>query len=117
MESISRTFGREFSLQYVAGPGRNGGGGTYELFSGTFGNVRAPSNQGQFGRFWIYHTHASGSGHASGYRNSAGDLIQGDQFVLWRMRVNGSPQNISIIIPVGEEPFGFDVDWHRFSLR
>jgi hypothetical protein len=47
---------------YVRGPGRNGGGGHYELFSGTFDRVQTKLLPGYYD---IYHTHPRGSRFAS----------------------------------------------------
>lgn len=116
MESLSRTFGAEFSLQYVAGPGRNGGGGIYRLYSGTYRNVHVPTGPDVF---WISHTHTSGIERASGHTSkTTGELLRGDQFLLWRLQERfQSPQQTSTIIPVGGSPFRFSVAEKHIPIR
>jgi len=42
MEALTNRFGVEFALIYRTGPGANGGGGTYWLYSGTVNTVSIP---------------------------------------------------------------------------
>ena len=100
MEALTTTHGGiEFSLVYRTGAGPNGGGGTYWLYSGTTNRVGVPVGSDVR---WIYHTHPGGAPYASGF--------PGDQYVLWRLQRAGSPQQSSVIIPVGGTPFRFNVN-------
>jgi hypothetical protein len=63
MEALSKSFNVEFSLVYKLGPGPDGAGGTYKLYSGSYGRVFVPKDEA--GVIWISHTHPSGSGWAS----------------------------------------------------
>ena len=99
MEALTTTHGGiEFSLVYRTGAGRNGGGGTYSLHSGTSNTVSVPIGSDVR---WIYHTHPGGTAYASG--------IPGDQNVLWLLNLSGSPQRSSTVIPVGGTPFRFNL--------
>jgi RHS repeat-associated protein len=98
MEDLSRTHGIEFSLVYETGPGVSGGGGTYWLYSGTPDTVPVPIGSDVR---WIYHTHAA--------LMSAPYASAADQAILQALQQQGSPQQSSLIIPVGGTPFRFDV--------
>jgi RHS repeat-associated protein len=100
MKALTQTHGVEFSLVYQVGPGRNGGGGTYWLCSGTVNDVDVPIGANFR---WIYHTHAppASAPYASG--------VNGDQSVLGALIAAGSPQRSSVIIPVPGQAFRFDI--------
>jgi RHS repeat-associated protein len=102
MEALTRVHGVEFSLVYRTGPGPNGGGGTYWLYSGTINSVRVPIGSNIR---WISHTHPGGTPFASGF--------PGDQNVLQLLQQAGSPQRSSVIVPVGGTPFRFNVNQKR----
>ena len=78
----------EFSLIYRLGPGKNGAGGQYWLYSGVENKVFVPIADDVI---TIYHTHPKGSIGASG----------GDRNVMKELERVGSPQRSSQIIPIG----------------
>ncbi|MFJ6565520.1 RHS repeat domain-containing protein [Streptomyces sp. NPDC091412] len=89
MAALSAEHGVEFALVYRTGPGRNGGGGTYWLYSGRERAVTVPV--GDDVRF-ISHTHPGGTPYAS----------RGDLKVLKSLRKEGSPQISSqVVLPDG----------------
>lgn len=85
----------EFSLLYKLGPGNNGGGGNYILYSGSAGAVDFPVAPGYI---WISHTHPAGDA-----------LKPSDQDVstLRLLQALGSKQRTSKIIPIDGTPFHF----------
>ncbi|WP_223752231.1 RHS repeat-associated core domain-containing protein [Myxococcus sp. XM-1-1-1] len=95
MEALTETHGVEFSLIYRTGAGKNGGGGSYWLYSGTKGRVMVPLGSDVR---WIYHTHPRGGG---AWPSAA------DRRVLELLREAGSPQRSSQIITVGEGSMRF----------
>ena len=102
MEALTQTHGVEFSLLYRTGPGPNGAGGTYWLHSGTITTVDVPIGSNIR---WISHTHPGGTPYASG--------MTGDQGVLQALQAAGSPQQSSVIVPVGGQPFRFNLQNKR----
>jgi hypothetical protein len=100
MESLAVSNNVEFALIYKAGPGPNGGGGSYWLHSGTIDTVAFPPSGGVR---WIYHTHPSGPAWNSTVASGA------DQAFLRTLQRMGSPQKTSVIIPEGGDPFRFDI--------
>lgn len=102
MEALTQAHGVEFSLVYRTGAGKNGGGGSYWLHSGTINSVDVPIASNVR---WISHTHPGGTSFASGF--------PGDQYVLQLLQQAGSPQRSSIIVPVGKTPFRFNVNQTR----
>ena len=90
MGFLTKEYGVEFGLVYKQGPGRNGGGGQYWLYSGIENQVKVPiANDSML----IYHTHPKGSVGAS----------LGDRMVMKRLEAIGSPQRSSQIIPIGKD--------------
>ncbi|WCM27853.1 hypothetical protein NDN01_02675 [Sphingomonas sp. QA11] len=90
LENLTAKHGVEFAVTYKFGPGRNGGGGQYRLFSGDGGSVKIPLERDSM---LIYHTHPRGTRVAS----------QGDMDVLRTLELLGSPQRSSQLIPVGRD--------------
>ncbi|MEU2060160.1 RHS repeat-associated core domain-containing protein [Streptomyces sp. NPDC013455] len=89
MAALSEEHGVEFALIYRAGAGRNGGGGTYWLYSGKARSVSVPVDDDVR---WIAHTHPGGTPYAS----------RGDLNVLAALRKAGSPQVSSqVVLPDG----------------
>ncbi len=86
MAALQREFGREFALVYRTGAGRNGGGGTYWLYSGATNSVK--TDVGSNIRL-IYHTHPK----EGEYGPSPEDV----DFIN-HLRNKGSPQNVSRVI-------------------
>ena len=87
--------GIEFAQLYKIGPGRNGGGGRYWLFSGDDSGVQVP-----LGKDWRYinHTHPNGASTPSFDDTST-------MAILKRM---GNPQRTSTILPAGKPPIKFN---------
>ncbi|WP_144408901.1 LysM peptidoglycan-binding domain-containing protein [Chromobacterium vaccinii] len=131
MINLSEKHGVEFATVYTLGPGKNGRGGYYSLYSGGPSSVSV----GAFGadKILINHTHPQGTASASGYwfdrvRNlevyspdsalvNSGVLeLRGDQGVLQGFINAGSPQRSSVVIPGARldgtimPPFRFDVN-------
>lgn len=98
MEALTDTFGVEFSLVYRLGPGPNGAGGRYFLYSGGPRSVDVPIGRDVI---WIYHTHPRGVQFASG---TACDGKFGDMDSLRLLQRVGSPQKSSRVIPVNNGP-------------
>lgn len=128
--------GVEFSVVYARGPGKNGGGGYYTMYSGSARST--PVGPITSDNMLIFHTHPNASTNASGYwfdtiRNvevsspsqamiDSGTLVRrGDQGVLQRFIDAGSPQRSSVIIPgakpngVLPPPFRFDVNSYNLD--
>jgi hypothetical protein len=89
LENLTQKHGVEFAVTYKLGPGVNGGGGQYYLFSGAKGSVEVPLAADQM---LIYHTHPGGTAFAS----------QADMNLLQALKAIGSPQRSSQIVPVGK---------------
>ncbi|WP_438307003.1 RHS repeat domain-containing protein (plasmid) [Streptomyces sp. HUAS TT11] len=89
MADLSEEHGVEFALIYRTGNGRNGGGGSYWLYSGKARAVRFP---GEGDVRLIYHTHPGGTAYAS----------RADMRALETLKENGSPQRSSeVVLPDG----------------
>jgi len=88
MRQLTDEYGVEFALVYVRGNNKNGSGGTYKLFSGTYNRVSVPITKDSM---LIYHTHPAGSPFSSA----------GDRRVLELLEQAGSPQRSSQIVPSG----------------
>ncbi len=92
IENLTAKHGVEFAVTYLPGPGRNGGGGIYRLYSGVSDSVRSPIDE-----ILIYHTHPRGVRVPSGTEIGA---VSGDIPALRaRNLING--QRSSFIIAVG----------------
>jgi hypothetical protein len=94
LANLTEKHGVEFATTYTHGPGRNGGGGQYRLYSGTRAAVEVPVSANEM---LIYHTHPGGTSFAS----------QADMDVLELLKLAGSPQRSSQIVPVGKEVVRF----------
>ncbi|MFC4158792.1 hypothetical protein [Chitinimonas lacunae] len=117
----------EFATTYTLGPGKNGGGGYYTLYSGGPDSVSFGELAGN--KILINHVHPGGTPVASGYyMNGAGERVfsptatdissgavtwKGDQAALQKLIDAGSPQRTSVIIPaegrggIYQPPFRF----------
>lgn len=89
LENLTAKHGVEFAVTYKLGAGRRGGGGQYFLYSGDAGSVKIPLEADSM---FIYHTHPGGTPWASGP----------DKKVMEKLRLLGSPQRSSQVIPVGK---------------
>ena len=94
MEFLTTEYGVEFAQVYRLGPGKNGGGGEYFIYSGTPNSVLVPVNKNTI---LINHTHPNGTAYPS----------KQDKELLALYRRFGSPQRTSHIIPVGKEKIKF----------
>ena len=94
LANLTEKHGVEFATTYKYGPGPNGGGGQYYLYSGELGSVEVPISADEM---LIYHTHPGGTSFAS----------QGDMDVLDLLKLAGSPQRSSQIVPVGKDVVRF----------
>ena len=97
LENLTAKHNVEFAVVYQYGPGPNGSGGQYYLYSGTTGVVEVPVGADQM---LIYHTHPGGTPFAS----------QADMDLLDLLKSVGSPQRSSQIVPVGKPPVRFGPD-------
>ncbi len=93
MEALTKQHGVEFSLVYRTGPGKAGGGGFYELYSGTKNSVRVPIAKDVR---WISHTHPGGTSFPSPADKNVLDLLR-----------KVTPQRSSTVVPVGKQPVRF----------
>jgi hypothetical protein len=98
MAALSQEHGVEFAQVYRAGPGRNGGGGTYWLHSGEPRSVNVPIEPDVR---LISHTHPGGTAVAS----------PADMRVIRALGAAGSPQRSSQIILPSGETFRFGGPW------
>ena len=89
MAELTNRYGIEFAQVYKAGAGKNGGGGTYFLYSGSVNRVRVPV---EANTFLINHTHPGGTLYASPM----------DMQLLRNMQAAGNPQKVSSIVMGGE---------------
>ncbi|WP_217633576.1 LysM peptidoglycan-binding domain-containing protein [Lysobacter sp. yr284] len=121
---VSKKHGVEFAVTYTLGPGKNGGGGFYTLYSGTAKSVSVGPRSKDV--MLIMHTHPGGARMASGRnwrsiydRKEVGNPTpqdiamgrvyrSGDQFSLDGFIAAGSPQRSSIIVPANAPPFRFN---------
>ena len=97
LENLTAKHGVEFATIYERGTNANGGGGQYYLYSGTDRALSIPLDPNLI---LINHTHPRGSAFAS----------EADYNVLEVLKLLGSPQRSSQIIPVGKAPVRFGID-------
>jgi hypothetical protein len=95
LENMTAKHDVEFAVTYELGPGKNGGGGQYRLYSGVRGQVDVPLRNDSI---LIYHTHPQGRAYAS----------EADRNLMRYLREIGSPQRSSQIVPVGGQVVRFD---------
>ncbi|MGZ3890567.1 MAG: RHS repeat-associated core domain-containing protein, partial [Mucilaginibacter sp.] len=91
MIDMTNKHGVEFAQTYEFGPGENGGGGEYYLYSGNKNSVNLPVNKNTM---LINHTHPLSTAKPSVY----------DVEYLQAAMKAGSPQKSSIIIPANASP-------------
>lgn len=94
MEFLTTEYGVEFAQVYRLGPGKNGSGGEYFIYSGTKNTVVVPVNKNTI---LINHTHPCGTAYPS----------QKDKDLMALYKRAGSPQKTSHIIPVGKNKIKF----------
>jgi len=92
MTHLTREYGVEFAQVYHLGPGKNGGGGYYVLYSGDFKSVSIAPSMGA-DAILINHTHPRGSAYPSPQ----------DMDLLKHLQELRSPQKTSEIIPIGKD--------------
>ncbi len=90
MRYLTQEYGVEFALVYQYGNGKNGGGGSYWLYSGIENQVRVPVNKDSM---LIYHTHPEGY-----YPTPSVE----DYNLMQALKASGSTQRISTIVPVNK---------------
>lgn len=91
---LTEEYGVEFAQVYEYGPGKNGRGGKYYVYSGTINTVRVPVGK----KFMlINHTHPGGTAEPS----------PEDKDLLISLALSGSPQKSSSILPLGKTPIRF----------
>ena len=91
---LTEEYGVEFAQVYKYGPGKNGRGGKYYVYSGTIDSVRVPIGKDII---LINHTHPGGTSYPSPQ----------DQELLINFALAGSPQKTSAIIPIGKSTIKF----------
>ncbi len=94
MEFLTIEYGVEFAQVYQLGPGKNGGGGKYIVFSGAVDKVEITVGRDIM---LINHTHPGGTASSS----------DKDRKVLRKLAKLGSPQKTSAIIPIGKPKIYF----------
>jgi hypothetical protein len=94
MEYLTNEYGVEFAQVYRLGPGKNGGGGTYYIYSGTRNSVLVPVDKNTI---LINHTHPGGTASPS----------KQDMKLMAMYAKLGSPQKTSAIIPSGKATIKF----------
>lgn len=94
MDFLTREYGVEFAQVYELGPGKNGRGGHYMIYSGISNRVIIPVTNKTI---LINHTHPKGTA-----RPSPDDLV-----LLALIKQAGSPQKTSSIIPLGKATVKF----------
>lgn len=92
MTYLTKEYGVEFAQVYNLGPGKNGGGGFYTLYSGDVSSVSIALSLSPEA-ILINHTHPGGTAWPSSQ----------DLKLLESLKNLGTPQNISEIIPIGKE--------------
>jgi len=102
LELLSTKHNVEFGVVYKLGPGPNGRGGQYFLYSGVVDQVQLPL---EADIIFISHTHPGGTRVAS----------QADKDFLKALELLGSPQRTSEIVPVGGKPFKFNKNRSRLN--
>ena len=91
---LTEEYGVEFAQVYEYGPGKNGRGGKYYIYSGTINSVRVPVGRNFM---LINHTHPGGTDAPSAE----------DKELLISLALSGSPQRSSSIIPIGKATIRF----------
>lgn len=91
---LTEEYGVEFAQVYKYGPGKNGRGGKYYVYSGTIDSVEVPVSKDIM---LINHTHPGGTAHPS----------EEDKRLLKNFYMSGSPQKSSAIIPIGKQTIKF----------
>ncbi|MBO4461118.1 MAG: hypothetical protein J5778_10765 [Clostridiales bacterium] len=91
---LTEEYGVEFAQVYEYGPGKNGRGGKYYVYSGTINSVQVPVRKNIM---LINHTHPGGTATPS----------QEDKELLLYFALAGSPQKTSAIIPLGKSTIKF----------
>lgn len=94
MTFLTKEYGVEFAQVYERGPGKNGRGGKYTIYSGTVDTVTIPVNRNTV---LINHTHPGGTASPS----------KKDLKLMALIKQAGSPQRTSAIIPIGKETVKF----------
>lgn len=89
MSYLTNEYGVEFAQVYELGPGKNGRGGTYKIYSGNATSVEIPVNSRTI---LINHTHPGGTAYPS----------RKDKKLMNLIKNAGSPQKTSSIIPLGK---------------
>jgi hypothetical protein len=106
MRAFQTLHGVEFALTYELGPGKNGGGGQYNLVSGTKTGTDFSIGERTI---LVSHTHPPGR-----YSQLASST---DQETLTGLRQFGSPQRSSLVIPADGPTLRFDEfvpkRWHK----
>jgi hypothetical protein len=100
MADLSIEHGVEFAQVYRTGPGANGGGGTYWLYSGVANRVTVPLGADVM---FISHTHPGGTRYAS----------EPDLNVLAYLQGLGSPQQSSLVVLPDGEVIRYGGKWMR----
>lgn len=90
MRYLTQEYGVEFALVYKYGNVKNGGGGSYWLYSGVENRVSVPVNKDSM---LIYHTHPEGY-----YATPSVD----DYNLMKALKASGSTQRVSTIVPVNK---------------
>lgn len=96
MSFLTKEYGVEFAQVYELGPGKNGAGGRYMIYSGTVNSVTIPVDNKTI---LINHTHPGGT-------SSPSNL---DLKLMATIKQYGSPQKTSAIIPLGKKSVKFTV--------
>ena len=91
---LTEEYGVEFAQVYKYGPGKNGRGGKYYVYSGTINSVIVPLGKDIM---LINHTHPGGTASPS----------PEDLELLISYSLTGSPQKTSAIIPIGKSTIKF----------
>ena len=94
MEFLTNEYGVEFAQVYRLGPGKNGGGGKYYIYSGNRNSVTVPVDKYTM---LINHTHPGGIASPS----------QKDMRLMAMYAQAGSQQKTSAIIPSGKATIKF----------
>lgn len=94
MMFLTERYDVEFAQVYVLGPGKNGGGGQYYLYSGTRNSVTIPVRSTTI---LISHTHPGGTASPS----------RKDRQLMALLASAGSPQRTSSIVPRGKSTVRF----------
>lgn len=94
MMFLTNEYGIEFAQVYERGPGKNGRGGKYKIYSGTVNSVTIPVNSNTI---LINHTHPNGTAFPS----------DKDKKLMALIKQAGSPQKTSSIIPAGGKTVKF----------